>query len=80
MAGKSISSETVIRFFSGEDVVGEIFSPGSDDELGFEDELDTEEEDIQEESYVDAGKSKYMHMQSLNLVKYSNHLSTIKYR
>ena len=37
---QKLSSAAVIRYFSGEDTLPEVFFEGSDDELGLEDEIE----------------------------------------
>ena len=39
-----LSSAAVIRYFSGEDTLPEVFFEGSDDELGMEDETEDDSE------------------------------------
>ena len=54
---RKLSSDTVIRYFSGEDSVSEVIFEGSDDDLGMEDEIeDNSEPDFEPFEVTDQGK------------------------
>ena len=55
---QKLSSAAVIRYFSGEDALPEVFFEGSDDELGLEDEIeDDSEPDFEPLEVPDQGES-----------------------